>query len=90
MRGDSREPGDPSELSADLLAQWIAAAVAEKLEGPDSRAGREVMNSEEAADFLRMSLAEFRRRAPTLPRHQITESRYVYLRSELLEWLRSR
>ncbi len=48
------------------------------------------MNAEEAADFLRLSIAEFRRNAASLPRHQITDTRYVYVRSELLDWLRSR
>jgi hypothetical protein len=33
------------------------------------------MNAKEAADFLRMPYSEFRRLAPYLPRHRLTESR---------------
>ena len=52
---------------------------------------REVMNAEEAADFLRLSPTAFRRLAPALPRCQIYErSGYRYLRSDLLSWLRTR
>lgn len=48
---------------------------------------REVMNAQEAADFLRIPYGTFRQLAPELPRHAITEARFVYLRSELLGWL---
>jgi hypothetical protein len=72
----------PAEAAA-ILEQ--ATRLAEALE-----VDREVMNGEEAADFLRISIAEFRRQVESLPRHQISATRYVYLRSELLEWLRSR
>ncbi len=53
---------------------------------------REVMDAREAADFLRISYDLFKRMAGQgkLPRHAVTERNYVYLRSELLEWLRSR
>ncbi len=51
---------------------------------------REVMNAEEAADFLRIAYDSFRRLAPELPRHRITERRYVYFRDELREWLMRR
>ena len=43
-----------------------------------------------AADFLRISESEFKRMAPGLPRHAVTERRYIYLRSELLAWLTRR
>jgi hypothetical protein len=72
----------PAEAAA-ILEQ--ATRLAEALE-----VEREVMNGAEAADFLRISIAEFRRQAPSLPCHQVTDTRYVYLRSELLEWLKSR
>jgi hypothetical protein len=52
--------------------------------------GREVMDAKEAADFLRISYSEFKRMAPGLPRHAVTERRYTYLRSELLTWLLGR
>ena len=51
---------------------------------------RELMNAQEAADFLRMPYSEFRRLAPYLPRHPVTERRYVYHRRELLEWVLTR
>lgn len=45
------------------------------------------MDAKEAADFLRISQSEFKRMAPKLPRHAVTERRFIYLRSELLAWL---
>jgi hypothetical protein len=48
------------------------------------------MDAKEAADFLRISESEFKRMAPGLPRHAVTERRYIYLRSELLTWLLGR
>ena len=51
---------------------------------------RELMNAKEAADFLRMPYSEFRRLAPYLPRHLVTERRYVYHRKELLDWVLTR
>jgi hypothetical protein len=47
-------------------------------------AGREVMNTRETANYLRMSSATFAKLATTLPRHRLSEQRHVYLRSELL------
>lgn len=59
--------------------------------GLPSFAAREVMNAEEAADFLRLSPGAFRKLAPTLPRAAIYEtSGYRYLRDDLLRWLRER
>jgi len=37
-----------------------------------------------------MPYSEFRRLAPYLPRHLVTERRYVYHRKELLEWVLNR
>jgi len=51
---------------------------------------RELLNAKEAADFLRMPYSEFRRLAPYLPRHPVTERRYIYHRKELLEWVLNR
>lgn len=51
---------------------------------------REVMNAEEAAEFLRMPYDSFRRIASEVPRHRLTERRYVYLRDELRDWLMRR
>jgi hypothetical protein len=82
-------PGDATEVLVDFLAERIAAIVAERFmeSGSGLSAPREVMNAREAADFLRVSYPVFRRGAPSLPRHRITERRFVYLRSELLESL---
>jgi hypothetical protein len=67
------------------LAGWIAA------DADRSPYEREVMNAEEAADFLRLSPTAFRKLAPALPQCQIYErSGYRYLRSDLLAWLRLR
>lgn len=55
-----------------------------------ARNAREVMHAKEAADFLRIPYSQFRHIASTLPRHAVTERRYVYCRAELLEWLLSR
>src|SRR5215213_1740941 len=49
-----------------------------------------VMDAKEVASFLRISESEFERMAPRLPRHAVTERRYIYLQSELLAWLTGR
>ena len=75
----------PGSSLAELRAEQIAAEAAR------APYDREVMNAEEAADFLRLSPTAFRRLAPALPRCQIYErSGYRYLRSDLLVWLRAR
>jgi hypothetical protein len=75
----------PGSSLEELLADRLAA------EATRSPYDREVMNAEEAADFLRLSPTAFRKLAPTLPRCQIYErSGYRYLRSDLLSWLRTR
>src|SRR5918997_5433449 len=51
---------------------------------------KEVMDSREAAEFLRLPYSSFREIAPTLPRHALTPQRFVYLRIELLAWLLDR
>jgi hypothetical protein len=48
------------------------------------------MDAKEAADFWRVSESEFKRMAPRMPRHAVTERRYIYLPSELLAWLLGR
>jgi hypothetical protein len=74
------------DTSLDTL---LEAAILEKVErvAEALSSGKEVMDAKEAADFLRISESEFKRMAPGLPRHAITERRYIYLRSELLAWL---
>ena len=74
------------------LDTLLEAAILEKVErAAEALASRkEGMNAKEAADFLRISESEFKRMAPGLPRHAVTERRYIYLRSELLAWLTGR
>ena len=74
------------DTSLDTL---LEAAILEKVERAAEAlsSGKEVMNAKEAAAFLRISESEFKRMAPGLPRHAVTERRYIYLRSELLTWL---
>ena len=66
----------------------LEAAIPEKVErvAEALASGREVMDAKQAADFWRISESEFKRMAPGLPRHAVTERRYTYLRSELLAW----
>ena len=90
-RGKAEGPGvrDHRDTSLDTL---LEAAILEKVERVAAAlaSGREVMDAKEAADFLRISESEFKRMAPGLPRHAVTERRYIYLRSELLAWLTGR
>jgi hypothetical protein len=74
------------DTSLDTL---LEAAILEKVEqvAEALASGREVMDAKEAASFLRISESEFKRMAPRLPPHAITERRYIYVRSELLAWL---
>jgi hypothetical protein len=74
------------------LDTLLEAAILEKVEriAEALAGGREVMDAKEAANFLRISESEFKRMAPRLPRHAVTERRYIYLRSELLAWLTRR
>jgi hypothetical protein len=66
----------------------LEAAIPEKVErvAEALASGREIMDAKQAASFLRISESEFKRMAPGLPRHAVTERRYTYLRSELLAW----
>ena len=77
------------DTSLDTL---LEAAILKKVErvAEALASGKEVMNAKEAADFLRISESEFKRMARGLPRHAVTDRRYIYLRSELLAWLTRR
>jgi hypothetical protein len=77
------------DTSLDTL---LEGAILEKVEqvAEALSSGREVMDAKQAADFLRISESEFKRMAPGLPRHVVTERRYIYLLSELLTWLLGR
>jgi hypothetical protein len=82
MTGDTTKRATP--LSEEALLDSIEL-LAESL-----HTSRELMDAKEAAEFLRMPYSEFRRLAPYLPRHPVTERRYVYHRKELLEWVLTR
>lgn len=81
-----------SRLVSHELSGEVAALVAEKLADlhEHREAGPEVMNAKEAAAFLGVDYGSFKNIAPGLPRHALRKARYVYLRSELIEWLLSR
>jgi len=68
------------------LSESVALLESMELLAESLHTSRELMNAQEAADFLRISYPEFRRLAPYVPRHPVTERRYVYHRKELLEW----
>jgi hypothetical protein len=70
----------------------LETAILEKLERVAEvlAEDREVMNAKEAADFLRMPYSEFKSIAPSLPRHALSERRFVYTRKELLVWMLTR
>jgi hypothetical protein len=72
------------------LSESVALLDSIELLAESLRTSRELMNAQEAADFLRMPYSEFRRLAPYLPRHPVTERRYIYHRNELLEWVLTR
>jgi TFIIF-interacting CTD phosphatase-like protein len=72
------------------LSESVALLNSTKLHAESVRTSRELMNAQEAAEFLRIPYSEFRRLAPYLPRHPVTERRYVYHRKELLEWVLTR
>lgn len=79
----------PEKVSLDAL---IEQAMLEKMEeiAETLRESKEVMDSEEARVFMRQSKDQWKKLAPVLPRHPTSPQRYLYLRSELLEWIRQR
>ena len=88
-----REATSLEGLLADRLACEVARIAEERLRAmfpfaeQEPSEAKEVMDSKEAAEFLRLPYSSFREIAPTLPRHAVTPQRFVYLRSELLAWL---
>lgn len=49
----------------------------------------EPIDAEEARAFLKMSKDEFKKRAPEMPRYPVSARAFLYLRPELLDWLKS-
>ena len=84
--------GATAVKTKDSLDAIVEAVMLEKIEeiAEVLRESKEVMDSEEARIFMRQSSDQWKRLAPRLPRHNISERRYLYVRSELLEWLRMR
>jgi hypothetical protein len=91
-----REATSLEGLLADRLACEVARIVEERIKAmfpfaeQEPSETKEVMDSREAAEFLRLPYSSFREIAPTLPRHALTPQRFVYLRIELLAWLLDR
>ncbi len=80
-------------MIADRLAGEVARLAEERIRAmfpfveQEPSEAKEVMDSREAAEFLRLPYSSFREIAPTLPRHAVTPQRFVYVRRELLAWL---
>ena len=80
-------------MLADRLAGEVARLAEERIRAmfpfveQEPSEAKEVMDSREAAEFLRLPYSSFREIAPTLPRHAVTPQRFVYVRRELLAWL---
>jgi len=68
MAGDTTKPTTPLSEAVALMEdiEQLTASL---------HTSRELMNAKEAAEFLRMPYSEFRRLAPYLPRHLVTERR---------------
>ena len=73
--------------SVEDLAALVERAVEEAVGRLEP--SKEVMNAKEAADFLSWNRSQFNHLAASghILRHRLSENRFVYLRSELLEWL---
>ncbi len=84
------------EVVADRLVGEVARITEERIRAmfpfaeqePDE--AKEIMDSKEAAEFLRLPYSSFREIAPMLPRHAVTPQRFVHSRRELLEWVLER
>jgi hypothetical protein len=88
-----REATSLEGLLADRLAGEVARIAEEHIRAmfplaeQEPSEAKEIMDSKEAAEFLRLPYSSFRETATTLPRHAVTPQRFVYVRSELLAWL---
>ncbi len=86
-----RESGNGEGIGRQI-EEVLEEAVLEKVERILEEASRskEILDSKETAEFLRLPYSTFKRIAPGLPRHPVTEQRFVYHRGELIEWVLSR
>ena len=91
-----REATTLEEMIADRVAQEAMRLAEERIREmfpfakQEPSEAKEVMDSKEAAEFLRLPYSSFREIAPMLPHHAVTPQRFVYLRRELLAWLLER
>lgn len=98
MHGRYPDTADAAEALVDLLAEKIAAAMAEKQPAPIItehtetvvESPEQVMNARHTAEFLGVSYEAFRRMAPELPRCKLSAGRYVYLKSDLIAYLEAK
>jgi hypothetical protein len=91
LRTMLREFGNGEDMGRHL-EKVLEEAVLEKVERMLEEASRskEILDSKEAAEFLRLPYSTFKQIAPSLPRHPVTEQRFVYHRRELIEWVLAR
>ncbi len=73
------------------LDAHIRTIIAEAVLDAAKRAekSKEVMNAEEAREFLGLTENEFKKRRHLIPRREESERKSYYLREDLLEYLRS-
>ena len=81
---------DPASRGPNTLDAVLEAAILERVRELAERLAqeREVMSPQEAADFLRMPYHSFKKIAPTIKRVPASSQRFVYLREDLVAWLR--
>lgn len=74
------------------LDELLETAILEKVEQAAEKLvrSREPMDAAQAASYLKVSQASFKRLAPHLPRHPITDRCFVYFADELSEWAKNR
>ena len=91
-----REASTLEEMIAERVAHEATRIAEERIRAmfpvaeQEPAGAKEIMDSKEAAKFLRLPYSSFREIAPTLPRHAVTPHRFVYVRRELLAWLAER
>ena len=87
LRGPGNGEGMGRQIER-VLEEAVLETVERILE--EASRSKEILDSKEAAEFLRLPYSTFKRIAPSLPRHPVTEQRFVYHRGELVEWVLAR
>lgn len=82
---------DPAGKKPNTLDAVLEEAILERVRELAERLAeeREVMSPQEAADFLRMPYHSFKKIAPTIKRVPVSSQRFVYLREDLVAWLKA-